>query len=227
MIALRRVLFAVELLDPVSLNRISYGMKEVKAHGLSGKPIISISGLFVWLHEDISQLEKVSIRPGQLPYEETEIAPDQLNRVLDLNSSPPKWPLTSIQLAPRADYPFDRGVTALRGKLVEDRVSLEPVPKACVRFRWLDQDGDWQLAPTVFPTSAESDTSKGGEFVAVLRLAPSDEPQLDAAGNLTVRLVVRRDDVERVSADLAIPMGRVLDPSIHNRNIVPWDELRP
>jgi hypothetical protein len=35
-IALRRVLFAIELLDAVTLDRVSQGV-EVKAHGLQGK----------------------------------------------------------------------------------------------------------------------------------------------------------------------------------------------
>ncbi len=112
-IALRRVLFAIELLDAVTLNRVSQGMKEVKAHGLQGKPIVNTSGLFVWLDEDIEQLQRISIDPGVLPYEETERNRTQLN--LDHDSTQRIWPLTSIELPPRVDYPFSTGITGLRG----------------------------------------------------------------------------------------------------------------
>jgi hypothetical protein len=226
-IAQRRVLFAVELLDPVTLDRVSYGMKEVKAHGLQGKPIVNASRLFVWLDEDIEQLQKISIDPGVLPYEETERTRDQLN--LKHDSAQRIRPLISIELSPRVDYPFDTGITGLRGTLVEDRTRLEPVPKAEVYLRWLDQDGNWHPAPTrSHTTPARSDPpAKGGDFVAILRFAPFDDPQLDASGNLTVRLRVERGEDKRGSTDLKVPQGRVVSPSTPNQFVFAWDELEP
>jgi hypothetical protein len=224
-IARRRVLFAVELLDPVTLDRVSYGMKEVKAHGLQGKPTVNASRLFVWLDGDIEQLQKISIDPGVLPFEETERTRAQLN--LEHDSTQGKWPLTSIELSPRVDYPFSVGITGLRGTLVEDRYRSEPVLNAEVRLRWLDQDGTWHDAPTRSHTTAMSATTKGGDFVAVLRFAPSDDPQLDAAGNLTVRLRAKRGEDERGSADLKVPQGRVASPSTPNQFVFAWDELEP
>lgn len=219
-IALRRVLFAIELIDAVTLNRVSQGMKEVKAQGLRGKPVINASGFFVWLDEDIDQLQKISINPGMLPYEETERSPAQLN--LERDSAQGKWPLTSIELSPRADYPFTTGITGLRGTLVEAYGSPpQPVSDADVYLRWLDQDGNWHDSPTRCHTTAS------GDFVAILRFAPTDDPQLDATGNLTVRLRVRRGADERGTADLNIPQGRVESPSTPNQFVFAWDELVP
>jgi hypothetical protein len=209
-IARRRVLFALELLDAVTLDRVSQGVK-VKAQGLQGKPIVNAGGLFVWLDEDINKLESISIDPRMLPYEEVKLEGAQL-----------QLPLTSIELPPRVDYPFTVGITGLRGTLVEDRYRSEPVQDAEVRLRWLDQDGDWHDAPTRSHT-----TAKGGDFVAILRLAPSDDPQIDTTGKLTVRLRAKRGDDERGSADLPILQGRVASPSITNRFVFAWDELAP
>jgi hypothetical protein len=209
-IARRRVLFALELLDAVTLDRVSQGVK-VKAQGLQGKPIVNAGGLFVWLDEDINKLESISIDPRMLPYEEVKLEGAQL-----------QLPLTSIELPPRVDYPFTVGITGLRGTLVEDRDRSEPVQDAKVRLRWLDQDGDWHDAPTRSHT-----TAKGGDFVAILRLAPSDDPQIDTTGKLTVRLRAKRGDDERDSADLSILQGRVASPSITNRFVFAWDELAP
>jgi hypothetical protein len=209
--ALRRVLFAIELLDAVTLDRVSQGV-EVKAHGLQGKPIVNTGGLFVWLNEDIRQLERISFDPRTLPYEEVKLEGTQL-----------QLPLTSIELPPRVDYPFNVGITGLRGTLVEDRYRSEPVLDAEVCLRWLDQDGNWHDAPTRSHT-----TTKGGDFVAILRFAPSDDPQLDdAKKNLTVRLRVKRGEDERGSVDLTVPHGRVTSLSTPNQFVFAWDELEP
>jgi hypothetical protein len=209
-IALRRVLFAIELLDAVTLDRVSQGV-DVKAHGLQGKPIVNTGGLFVWLNEDIRKLERISIDPRTLPYEEVELEGTQL-----------QLPLTSIELPPRVDYPFTVGTSGLRGTLVEDRYRSEPVLDAEVRLRWQDQDGNWHDAPTTSHT-----TAKGGDFVAILRFAPSDDPQLDATGNLTVRLRITRGDDERGVTDLKVPQGRIASPSPPNQFVFAWDELEP
>jgi len=153
-----------------------------------------------------------------LPYEETERIRAQLN--LEHDSTQGKWPLTTIELPPRVDYPFTVGISGLRGTLVEDLYRSEPVLDAEVRLCWLDQDANWHDAPTKSHT-----TPKGGDFVAILRLAPSDDPQLDVTGNLTVRLLVRRDDDERSSGEFPVMQGRVESPSTPNQFDFAWDEL--
>jgi hypothetical protein len=214
---LRNAVFALELLDGVTLARVSNGITIV-ADGLREKPTVNVSGLFVWRREDISALRNISIDPGVLPYQRRE-----LDRAA-LRLPPLPNPLTSIQLSPRIDYPLPSGMTGMRGTLIEDR-SDPPVPvrDAETHLRWLDDDGvTWRDAPTRCLTNAR------GDFVSVLRLASSEVPQVDPSGALTVRLVVRRDEVnERSSTDVKLVQGRVADPTTLNAMRFAWDELQP
>lgn len=211
----RLVLFALELLDAVTLARVSNGVKVV-ADGLKGKPTVNASGLFVWLQEEIGNLRKISIEPGQLPYERVELAAADV-----------KLPLTTIELQPRADYAFAAGITGLRGTLIEESVIAPqtpvPVPNAEVHLRWLDDNGIWQDAPTTSLTD-----KKRGDFVSILRFNPTEVPDLDPSGKVTVRLHARRDGIsERSSADFKLLQGRVTEPSTANKLTFAWDELQP
>lgn len=200
----RNAQFGIELLDAVTLERVSQGVRIV-AEGLQGKPIVSSGGLFVWLREDFTRLRKVTIDPGVLPYQTVEREPAQL-----------EFPLTRVELSPRLDYPFATGVTGIRGALIEERVvPAVPVRDADVRLRWLDEDSVWRDAPAASRTD-----SKGG-FAATIRFSPADAPLLDA-GALTVRLRAVRNGDQRESGDLKLPQGRIADALIFA-----WDELQP
>jgi hypothetical protein len=211
-------LFAVQVLDAVTLERVSQGL-QVVAEGLHGKPIVNTSGMFVWLKEDITPFRKITIDPGVLPYQRVEREAGQLQR-----------PLATIELPPSSDYPFAAGITGLRGTLVEARVVApqQPtaVPDAEIHLRWLDDDGvTWRDAPTV------SRTDSDGDFVAVVRLARTELPQVKT-GALTVRVRARRSGLnERGSSDLLLPQGRVADPSTFAQGrdalLFAWDELSP
>jgi hypothetical protein len=210
----RQVLFAIELLDAVTLFRVSQGVKLV-AEGLTGKPIVNASGMSVWLEEDFSKLQKISIEPGNLPYEKRELKPAEIKLRPDI---------TTIELQPRVDYAFASGITGLRGTLIEDRTStpVVPVSDAEVHLRWLDDNGVWQDAPTISHTD-----KKRGDFVSILRLNPTEVPDIDPGGNVTVRLHARRDSNERTSADFKLLQGRVMEPSTADRLTFAWDELQP
>jgi hypothetical protein len=219
----RKALFGIELLDAVTLERVSAGVTVV-AEGLHGKPRVNASGIFVWLDEDLAPLRKVTVDPGLLPYERVEVARAQLNL-----PPPPPLPLTTVELTPRVSYPFAAGITGMHGVLIEKQVvpPERPVPvgDAEVHLRWLDELGVWRDAPTVSRTDA-----KGGHFVSVVRLSPADVPQPDAAGVLTVRLRARRAAGERESDDLKLPRGRVADPSTFpqgpNSLIFAWEAMK-
>ena len=219
----RKALFGIELLDAVTLERVSAGMTVV-AEGLHGKPRVSTSGIFVWLDEDLAPLRKVTIDPGLLPYERVELTRAQLHL-----PPPPPFPLTTVELTPRVNYAFAAGITGLHGVLIEKNVlpPERPVPvgDAEVHLRWLDDLGVWHDAPTISRTNAK------GDFVAIARLAPPDVPPLDAASPLTVRLFARRGADERESdIDLELPRGRVADPSTFpqgpNSLIFAWEAMK-
>jgi len=205
----RDVLFGIELLDAVTLERVS-GEVRVTAVGLQRMPIVK-PGLIVWLSEDISGLQKISIDPLLLPYEPVELTPAELQM-----SATNK--LTKVELSPRADYPFAAGNTCIRGALIEDAPPWPRVPVANARMqlRWLDDTSVWRNAPTV------SHTNASGDFVAVLRFSPAEVPLFDADGTFTVRLRVQRDASERSSGDLKLKQGRLADAL----NLF-WDELQP
>jgi hypothetical protein len=214
---LRQSLFAIELLDAVTLSRVSQGVKVV-AEGLHGRPTVNAGGIFVWRVEPIGPLRKVRIDPGALPYETVERDRAQLQ------VPPAPVLLTIIELPPRLDYTFAPGITAARGTLIEERVDPPvPVRKAELRFRWLDDDGvTWRDAPTTSHTNAD------GDFVSILRFGPADVPRLNARKELTVRLSVRRDSASvRRSGDLLLPQCRVSDRSTVGALRLAWDELLP
>jgi hypothetical protein len=211
----RRALFGIELLDAVTLSRVSQGVKKVVAEGLKGEAIVNASGYFVWLDEDMGNLQKVTFDLGLLPYESIELAAADV-----------QLPLTTIELQPRADYPFAAGTTGIRGTLIEERVIPPQVPvpveDAEIGLRWLDDDDvTWRDSPTI------SRTNSDGDFVSILRLAPTEVPDLDADRKLTVRLRARRNANERTSSDLKLLQGRVADPSTLSALTFAWDELQP
>jgi hypothetical protein len=207
----RNVQFAVELLDAVTLERVSSGVK-VKAEGLLQKPVVNPSGCFVWLVEKNTTIQKISVDTRGLPYESTERDAAQLT-----------FPLTTIELQPSANYSFAPGITGLRGTLIERNITpREPVSGAEVRLRWLDDNGNWNDAPTVSKTK-----DKSGDFVSILRLGQKEKPDIDANGAMTVRLQVRRNGSTRSSNNLRLLQGRITDPTVLNPLTFAWDELQP
>jgi hypothetical protein len=209
----RKVFFALELVDAVTLERVTEGVS-VTVGGLRRRPIVNRSGVFVWLDEGVDAPGDVAVRPGLRPYADVDLPAAQVKRQL-----------TTISLAPRADYPFAGGVTGLRGALVENRADRVPVADADVHLGWLDADSaSWRDAPTVGRTNAH------GDFAVILRLTPTDAPTV-VAGKVTVRLRVgRAEQGARESGDLALPRGRVADPSTFAADrdalVFAWEELQ-
>ena len=98
----REAMFAVELLDAVTLERVTQGV-DVTARGIAGKPVVNHSGLFVWVRQDASKFDRLLIEPRDAPFERVDLPAAQVNR-----------PLHTIQLYPLASYPFAPGITAIR-----------------------------------------------------------------------------------------------------------------
>jgi hypothetical protein len=151
-----------------------------------------------------------------------------------------------ITLRPTAAYPFDAGLTAVRGSLVESgSANSSAVTGALVQLAWYDLDGDkWSPLP---PTSTggpgssprESETDLRGEFAAFVRLVPAFESEPDLGnGMLKVRLqftrnlggVVTRTTTETfrfLPIDQApegrVPLGQVLARDVK----LAWSDLSP
>jgi hypothetical protein len=212
----RTVFLALEVIDAVTLERRSRGLRVV-AEGFESSPIVNAGGLFVWRTEDPTRLRRIVVDPGSLPY-----AP------LAIPAAEVRLPITRVELPPRIDYPFAAGITGLRACLIEERVASpqQPVPvaDASVRLRWLDDDQGWRDAPTVSRTDAR------GSFAAIVRFSGGQAP-LVSNGSIRVRLFASRaGGAERHSGDLDLPLGRVADPSTSTQGAdaltFAWDELR-
>ncbi|MFO1207168.1 MAG: hypothetical protein U1E63_15835 [Burkholderiales bacterium] len=189
-------MLAVELLDSVTLERVTKGV-EIKAKGLTGKPSVNVGGLFVWLKEDATKFEKLSIEPRTAPFERVEIPAAQVAR-----------PLHRVELKPLASYPFRPGITAIRGSLYEEIVPLGtapiPVRGATIRLEWRDSDGHQQ------PGTDTAVTNDAGDFTSILRFVPTEEPRVEN-GALLVRLFVKRVGGVEKFLDLKPLQGRVTD----------------
>jgi hypothetical protein len=202
----RQAMLALELLDPVTLERVSQGVT-VTAPGLAGAPVVNAGGLFVWLRQSTANFQKLVIEPGTRPFERMEIAAALVER-----------PLHTVELKPLANYPFTPGITAIRGALYEKKLppgqAPQPVPGATIRLAWLHEDNiTWVSAPATAVTDAS------GDFTAILRLAPVDVPAVDAQGKMSVRLFAKRAAGGEKHHMFQLPLGRVADATYA------WDEL--
>src|ERR1041384_4915579 len=105
----RGVLFAVELVDPVTRALVWRGL-QVRAEGIANRPIVSWSGRFVWLSERDAWPTAISVVPRGVPY-----APHQQPgppRPADLEKATAQQRRVTIVLRPTRAYPFAAGPTA-------------------------------------------------------------------------------------------------------------------
>lgn len=206
----RKGMLAVEVLDAVTLQRISQGIT-VTAKGVRGRPVVNHGGLYVWRGENLTGFAGIAIDPGVLPFVGVDLAQADVT-----------LPLHTLTLQPRSDYAFSAGTTAILGSLIESvpLPGAKPtvIPGASIRLEWLDDDGTtWHRPPQRFFTDSR------GEFAAFVPFLPADLPQLDVGGHLKLRLFANRmpavlPAVEKF-AELTHPQGRVSN-AIHA-----WDQL--
>lgn len=182
----RRVRFAVELIDPITLEIVHAGVT-VTATGTKALPIVNLSGRFVWLEEQGALPDAINIDPGLLPYEpETILNPEPVDS--RATSSEQDRRLTRVTLRPTTNYPFVDGVTSVRGCLKEGD-PLKPIGSAEVWLRWLDAsrvNGGWKDSPT------RSLSGRSGDFAAILQLSKRTNLSVLDDGRLSVHLAVRR-----------------------------------
>jgi hypothetical protein len=206
----RKATLAVEVLDAVTLQRMSRGIT-VEAKGVRSKPVVNHGGLFVWRGDDFAGFDGVTVDPGALPF-----------AGVDLAQADVALPLHTVALQPRVNYAFAPGTTAIRGSLIETvpppGIDPTPVRNASIRLEWLDDDGTtWHQPPQRFITDVR------GEFAAFIPFVPADLPQLAAGGTLTLKLIANRappgQPANEKSIQFAHPQGRVTD-AIHA-----WDQL--
>jgi len=206
----RRVRLAAEVLDGVTLSRISDGLT-LTAQGLRGAPIVNAGGLFVWLEEAGRDPVSVSIDTGSLPLDP---------QVANVPALPER--LVRVELAPQRAYPFPGGVTAIRGLLIQNRNDDPPVPVTGVPA-WLQWIDDNQAGTTWVDTPVRGRTDANGDFAATARFTPAQVPRLDSQGRLRVRLAATQAGITLKSPELQIAEGRVTDVP----KSFAWNEFQP
>lgn len=205
------VLFGIELLDPVTLKQVYRGF-EVAAIGLRHEPFLTQSGIFAWRAENNENLQKITIDPGRRPFTPIELS------AAEMQGLPPARPLKSVVLSPTVNYPFSDGVTGLVGTVIISQTDRKPITDAVILLQWKEVERGWQGAPT------ESHTNADGDFAAVLRLTPTQTPQL-TEGLVTVRLQVTWQSGQRHSDEFTLSLGKVTRPTSINNQTFIWDEL--
>jgi hypothetical protein len=229
----RRVLFAVEVIDPVTQAFVSQGIT-VTAVNMQAKPIVSRSGRFVWLVDKDAWPGDVSVDPGRLPYApETQAGPPKPPDILAATAA---QRLVRIMLRPTYAYAFDTGPTVVRGTLKERLDYPSPtVSDAIVQLAWQDATAlTWAPGP---PAAGElwPVTDANGGFAALLRLSavPPADPDL-SRGLLKARVQITRVGVTRVTPDDypflpdAADAGRVPEGRLLSRDVMlGWNELTP
>jgi hypothetical protein len=161
----RQVLFAVELVDPVTGDLVSQPAS-VAADGLGNGSVINLSGRYVFLAQP-GNPGTVRIDLHDLPYE-------------PISSSPPNIAggqlLLRLTLQPTAAYPFAASSTLIRGRLVD---GLAAVAGASVGVSFADGSANNQALPAL--------TNRFGTFVVLLRLDPLAVANGDAvSADLTI-----------------------------------------
>jgi hypothetical protein len=246
----RRVLFAVELIDPLTQATVYRGV-DVRAPGLDAKPIISQSGRFVWLEQGTFWPDTVTVDTGRLPYvPHVAAAPP---RPADLATAGSEARRVRILLRPTTGYTIEEGTTAIRGQLFETAAAGSlPISGARVQLAWRDESGNWsplppapeQIGPGPLPSPREQETNAAGEFLVFLNLRPDQttKPDVDEDGFLAVRLQVtqgRTAPMTRVTPDdfEFVPgvddpngtrRGRVREGRVLARDVkLAWSELTP
>jgi hypothetical protein len=213
----RHVLFAAELIDPVTLSLVSRSVK-VAAPPLQRAPLLGFGGRFVWLREGDVWPDRVVVDPAGLPYDRDETA--AIPRPPDPGSAPDADLLARVILRPTRDYPFPEGVAVVYGR-IDESAAGPPVTDAQVWLQWYDSDltGWNDSAEPVFTRP-----DRNGEFAAFLRFAPAARPRIDPAGLMPVRLRVHRPGhAARTGPELLVPQAR----RFGDFQTVVWSDLGP
>ncbi|MFP3643356.1 hypothetical protein [Paraburkholderia sp. SIMBA_054] len=212
----RQVLVAVELFDPVILSNVNRGLT-VFAQGLSGAPITSWSGRYVWLRELDAWPSRYDVSVDTAPYQTvSQTAPP---KPADLAQVP--WPqrLTRIVLTPTPAYPFPDGLTVIRGRLRETAgPASAAVVGATVGLKW-EMDAKGGAVQVVSPMTSITDAA--GEFALMLRPPTSSKPTLNQ-GKLSIQIQATRGGETRSDIQLSVVDGALTDLP----NPVAWSDMQ-
>ena len=205
----RRARLIVEALDPVTLELIGDGLT-MSVEGLDASPVITSGGRHVWFQEPGRTPLTLTIDPRGLPYLPVELAVPPLPPPPPPPAKPQTWNVMRVELAPSTAYAFAPGITGFRGSFIVNTTDDPPAPLSDtdVLLQWIDdnQAGEvWVDAPNL------SHTSANGDFVALVRLGPSQIARADAQHRMRVRVAATHAGTTRLTPELPIPFNRITD----------------
>lgn len=206
---LRNVLFAVEVLDAVTLARITHGLT-LTASATDAPPIVNYSGLFVWLDDGKPAAgRQITVDAGRLPYQGATIAAP---------AAPTR--LVTIRLAPGRAYVYPPGLTVLSASLFEsDTAPRVPLASVEVWLEWLgpgDSGTTWSAAPDRVRTDAE------GFAKVPLHFRKDDEPARDKSGALLARVAASRN-----GSTGSLALEPLVEGRVSNLRHLAWDQFKP
>jgi hypothetical protein len=177
----RHVLFAVELLDPVTGDLVSTPAAVV-TDGLANGPVSNLSGRFVFLAQSGTP-GTVRVDLHGLPYEAvTSPPPDTAGGQT----------LLRLTLQPTSAYPFADSATLLRGRLVD---GTAPVAGAAIAVTFADSSANDAALP--------ARTDGLGYFAVLLRLDPGSMASSDpVTADLSLSFI--RNGATRTRAGLRV-----------------------
>lgn len=229
----RRVLYGVEVLEPVTGVLVSEGLS-VTAEDIPGAAKVSASGRFYWLEgterargRPVPWPSYIEIDPGKLPFKKMRV-PAKV-RPADMTVIKAEERLQPIRLVPTDLYLFPDGVTALRGRLMDgEGEDARPIEGAEVSLEWFDEQlEEWSDKEPVRVTGAD------GSFAVII--LKTKEASIEFPGQLQVSVRVTRGDQTRWTddkfvfepdAELKIEPGRVReDKAVSKEVVVAWPRL--
>lgn len=218
----RRVMFALEFLDPVTGRVVGDGLVP-KAAGLSA-PLQAPGGRFVWRDVDPPAQRDIVI---DLAIRNPMYGPpaDPIEFTIDPNDgqAEPAALLRQVTLTITPLYVPPDGLTSAVGMVVEDAATQAPLPGIALSLAFV-HSGDQVFAA---PRKAVSDA--GGAFTAIADglgdIVPEPAPPA-AGGDMLAWLAVTRPGtppVQRFTDFLPLRFGRLTQL----REAIRWAELHP
>lgn len=230
----RRVLLAVELIDPVTRLLVSDGMT-VEAEDLVNRPIVNNSGRFVWLAEGDKWPKRITVKSDDLRFAPADpVAPPRPQNLADASASER---LVKMVLRPTPAHDLEPGVTAIRGVLYQRLPSTNdprrgaPVSDATVTLAWRKNQKADEFVAAPYPAT----TDAAGQFAVFVRLGPKPwyDPDIEPSPMLAVRLEVKIGAITKWTTpnfafltypkapEGRVPEGKLLAASVS----LGWDDL--
>ena len=233
----RRILLAVALIDPITGDVVSEGMR-VSVDKLASPPIVNRTGYFVWLAEGAARPTTVTIVPERLPFE-----PDT-STIPALPEPPPDDPaapvafknerLLRIFLRPTGAYPFPDNAVVLRGNIRETPTpDAPPVQGARVVLEWCSEATDMSGSSVWIKSLAAGATDARGGFTAAFAMPPGARMHAPAGKDISLHLRFERAGGARIGGDIDLPAAPDDATIVRQgnnwilKNSLAWSDLNP